>query len=81
VAHAEGARPVPYLHPNWFMRELGPLSAETHRRDTLPELASQPEHQFYSPRLRYERQRGPLVGDFWRQREIDRIFGRPTFEW
>jgi hypothetical protein len=77
IAKAEEALAVPYVQPDWLMRELRLLSEQNHRRHALPQFTSQPGYQSYFPRGPHETQREPPTGDFWTRDELRRYFGQP----
>jgi hypothetical protein len=58
MAKAEELRPVPYIQPDWLMRELRPLTEQNQRRYALPEFTSQPGYQS-DPWGLYETQNEP----------------------
>ena len=82
VARAEGARLVPHVYGDWFMRLLERLSDENHRRYAIDAFnpparsapSPQPAHKTYLPATRpYQQRRGRPIGDFWRPGEFDRL--------
>jgi hypothetical protein len=67
VANAEDAHPAP-------KSDRLPIPAE---RETAWDWAPEPRWRYmpeYLPRLGYQRQRGPLRGDFWPPKDFDRAF-------
>jgi hypothetical protein len=82
ISKAEEAGAVPYVQPDWLMRELQLLTEQNHGRYALPEFTPhalreftpRPGYQSNLPRTPHGTRRGPPVGDFWTTDELRRLF-------